>query len=142
MITETPRALVVEDDRTTREVLGTYLAMLGYHVNYAGNVAQAVALVQGEAFDVLLVKAQLPDREGWDLLSDLRAQTFLPATLISMSAHASAHEQRRSKAAGCTTHLVKPFLVMDVERALRGADARPGLALPMRASEEMQYAAW
>ena len=98
-----------------------FMEMIGYRVVLAVDAASALARAAEEGFDVLLTDIQMPDRDGWELLRELGVQNQLPSLCISMSCHTTGRERERSKMAGCQAHLIKPFKVEELERALRQA---------------------
>ncbi|MFC7045408.1 response regulator [Halobacteriaceae archaeon GCM10025711] len=68
--TATPSVLVVEDDPGLVDLYARWLA--DYDVRTATTGADALALVEAESFDVVLLDRQLPDRSGRSVLADIR----------------------------------------------------------------------
>ena len=66
------RVLVVEDDQATRDALVHLLAGLGYRAIPAANVADGLALLDGQAFAIL--DLNLPDGLGTQILQRIRAE--------------------------------------------------------------------
>jgi DNA-binding response OmpR family regulator len=78
------RILIAEDDIPFREVIGRNLSVRGYEVREAATAAGALAEIEREAPDVLLLDINLPDLSGWDMLRSLRTRgSELPTVIIS-----------------------------------------------------------
>lgn len=111
------RLLLVEDHESTREVLSRILRRSGHQVHGAGTGAEALELLKSAGpVDVVISDLALPDRNGLELLRDLRAvQPEVPA--IALSGYGMDEDVKRAKHAGFTAHLVKP-VPFDQLRAL------------------------
>src|SRR5215471_16383879 len=66
--------LIIDDEAEIRESLRTLLELEGYDVDAAGSGEEGLARLGERAFDLVLLDLALPDRNGLDLLADLRAQ--------------------------------------------------------------------
>jgi DNA-binding response OmpR family regulator len=120
------RMLVVEDDRTTCDLLRAIFAHLGWQVAVASTVAEALSLLDPPP-DLLILDLTLPDGDGTDILRHVRT-AHLPTRVAVTTGHdpglLSAVADLRPDAL-----LQKPIEVADVCRAY---DARmgPGDAVP------------
>lgn len=76
MESETPvRVLIVEDERVSREALGTLLSRCGYRVELAESAEHALALLKRRLRpDVVLLDVDLPGMNGLELLALLRTR--------------------------------------------------------------------
>ena len=103
------RLLLVEDHDSTREVLARILRRAGHRVHDAGTGTQALDLLQTAGpFDAVISDLGLPDRNGFDLLREIRVtHPDLPA--IALSGYGMDEDVKRAKDAGFTAHLVKPI---------------------------------
>jgi PAS domain S-box-containing protein len=113
--------LVIDDDPTMCDALGTVLRAHGHTVASAGLGAQGLAVARSQRFDVAIVDIRLPDMSGLELLAGLRAVAPAPEVVL-VTGHGSlttALEAMRRDAFG---YLLKPFepdlLLATVERAL------------------------
>src|SRR5437588_7293603 len=66
--------LVVDDESEIREGLELLLASEGYGVSSAGTGASGLAKLEERPFDLLLLDVSLPDRNGLDLLREIRTR--------------------------------------------------------------------
>jgi DNA-binding response OmpR family regulator len=118
--------LVVEDERTLREIVRRNLEARHYRVRAATTAAEALAAIRAERPAVLLLDINLPDGSGWDVLRELHTQgQHVPTIVVSAVRCSRARlEEFRPEA-----YLPKPFplgaLLGAVER-LTGAAVPPG----------------
>ena len=123
------RILLVEDEHT----LGTWLAKVlergGIIVEWVDNARMALAAARAGAHDVIVLDLGLPDRDGQDLLRELRDRDTRTPTLVLTARH-SVDEKVRAFHAGADDFLAKPFELAELEarlhallRRARGAEA-------------------
>ena len=79
------RILVVEDDRTTRHLLGKVLSGAGYDVQLAEDGVAGLEALRGQTFDLMLLDVWMPRMSGLDVLATMRAQGFGPPTVVMTS---------------------------------------------------------
>ncbi len=79
------RILVVEDDRTTRHLLGQVLTGAGYEVQLAEDGVAGLEVLQAGTFDLLLLDVWMPRMNGLDVLAKMRAEHFGPPTVVMTS---------------------------------------------------------
>lgn len=79
------RILVVEDDRTTRHLLGQVLTGAGYEVQLAEDGVAGIEALQAGTFDLLLLDVWMPRMNGLDVLAKMRAEHFGPPTVVMTS---------------------------------------------------------
>lgn len=78
------RLLVVDDEERLRQTFARALTGRGYIVTEAASHADAMRVLGGGTFDLLLLDINLPDATGWDVLRDLRtAGRSLPTIVFS-----------------------------------------------------------
>jgi two-component system, NtrC family, nitrogen regulation response regulator NtrX len=68
--------LVVDDEANIRESLEGILREEGYTVTSTGSGQEALVLLHDASYDVLLLDIFLPDRDGLDVLNDLRSRDY------------------------------------------------------------------
>jgi len=108
-------ALVIDDSRATRLMLGRALRALGFEVEERGDAAEALALLQGQAegggvqVDLALVDRNMP---GMDGLSFARAVRAAPALrelcLLMVSSETNPVRVMEAIEAGFDEYLMKP----------------------------------
>ncbi|HEX3471136.1 MAG TPA: sigma-54 dependent transcriptional regulator [Silvibacterium sp.] len=106
------RILVVDDETEIRELLEEILSEEGYGVSSTASGAEAVLLLRDTPYDVLLLDIWLPDRDGLDVLSDLRSlETEDKPEVIVISGHATIETAVKATKLGAFDFLEKPLLL-------------------------------
>jgi CheY-like chemotaxis protein len=114
--------LVVEDQADIQMTLRLSLEVDGYDVAVASNGPEALRAIERSIPDVVLLDITLPEMSGWDLLTTLRAEKrFASLPIIVLSALPPDHVSQRARELGATGYLIKPFDVVLLAEAVRGA---------------------
>jgi two-component system CheB/CheR fusion protein len=108
---------LVENHEDTLNALRLYLELQGHTVQSARDMKSALEIAPTAQFDVLISDIGLPDGNGWELLRQLSAHG--PIKAIAMSGFGMNADRTKSKAAGFRAHLIKPFLIEELETALQ-----------------------
>lgn len=109
------RLLVVEDQRDLRELLATAFSLEGYAVSTAASGEEALALVQREVPDLIVLDLALPGMGGIETLRRIREGGRAPRVVI-VTAHGTPAQMREAMALGVREFIGKPF---DLDRLLR-----------------------
>jgi CheY-like chemotaxis protein/HPt (histidine-containing phosphotransfer) domain-containing protein len=119
--------LLVEDNEVNRLVANGLLAGLGYtRIATAVNGREAVQACEREAFDLVLMDCQMPEMDGFEATTELRARG-LKVPIVALTAHATTGDRERCLAAGMNDYLAKPVEPKVLARKLRQwLDAGPG----------------
>lgn len=105
----TGRILVVDDTAQNRDLLRRQLVRHGHEVITAASAAEALELSEREDFDLALVDILMPDINGIELLSRLKAQTaWRRIPVIMVSGLDDIHAVTRCIEAGAEDYLEKP----------------------------------
>jgi two-component system, NtrC family, response regulator PilR len=103
-----PRILVVDDERSMRELLAIVLKREGYEVLLAENGKMAIGLLEKESVDLLISDIKMPDLSGVDVLRE--AKRIDPDILgIMITAFASTDTAVEAMRLGACDYLSKPF---------------------------------
>jgi two-component system, NtrC family, nitrogen regulation response regulator NtrX len=121
------RILIVDDEAGIRSTLSGILEDEGYGVAAVGTAAEATARLGAEAFDAVLLDLWLPDRDGMELLSELREQP-----VIVISGHASVDTAVKATRLGAYDFLEKPLSLSRVVVTVQNALERGRLARELR----------
>ena len=107
------RVLVVDDEKLIRWSMTQALEGAGYVVEQAENATQALAAVEREAPDLVLLDFKLPDRSGTEIMPDLlRLSPSLPVIMIT--AHASIPGAVQALKEGVLDYIGKPFEINEL----------------------------
>jgi len=121
--------LIIDDEVEIRESLQTLLELEGYEVETAATGEEGLARLGEHPFDLVLLDLALPDRNGIELLPEIRALDFQIA-IIMITAYGTVEDAVRAMQTGAANFLQKPW---DNEKLL--ADVRVAVAR-RRAEEE------
>ncbi len=126
------RILAVEDDPDIARLLSLELGRLGYTLRTVGTAAQALIELRGNPPDLMLLDLGLPDRDGADLLREMRAGGgALP--VICLTARDKPVERVGGLRAGADDYIVKPFDISEldarIQAVLRRSDRSAGNSL-------------
>jgi len=121
--------LIIDDEVEIRESLQTLLELEGYEVEAAATGEEGLARLGEHPFDLVLLDLALPDRNGIELLPEIRALDFQIA-IIMITAYGTVEDAVRAMQTGAANFLQKPW---DNEKLL--ADVRVAVAR-RRAEEE------
>jgi DNA-binding NtrC family response regulator len=100
--------LVVDDESEIREGLELLLASEGYGVSSAGTGASGLAKLEEHPFDLLLLDVSLPDRNGLDLLREIRRRDP-QLSVVLITAYGSIDTARAAFKSGAMDYITKPW---------------------------------
>jgi PAS domain S-box-containing protein len=105
------RALVVDDDLDSRQLLKRLLEDCHAEVTMAGNVQEALGALDHGHFEVIVSDIGMPHRDGYDFIRELRGRPAnqgggTPA--IALTAFARSEDRTRAMLAGFDLHIAKP----------------------------------
>jgi two-component system response regulator PilR (NtrC family) len=126
--------LVVDDERSLREVLTICLGRAGHEVVAAENAAQALATLERRSVDLVITDLKMPGPlDGLGLLDEVKRR-HPELQVIVVTAYATAETAVRAMKRGAYDYVIKPFkvdeIVVVVDRALeRQALVRDNAAL-------------
>ena len=125
------RVLLVEDNVINQKVARALLERAGHHVTVAAQGADAVARIDVETFDIVLMDIQMPVMDGIEATRLIRGRSDAKARLpiVAMTANAMEGAREEYLAAGMDEYVSKPIearrLLEVVERLTGAASAEP-----------------
>lgn len=120
---EQQKVLVVDDESGMRHMLRLVLEGAGYQVMEAACGSEALCLLQGGSFDIILSDIRMPELDGLGLLRQIR-QLGIEGTVIMMSAYGSIDTAIECLKQGAYDYISKPFKPDEVILTLRKAEER------------------
>ena len=112
------RVLVVEDDRMIAKGLHTALRQDGYAVDGVRDGRSASEALRGSKFDLVLLDLGLPERDGLEVLRDLRRRGDATPVII-VTARDDIETRIEGLDAGADDYIVKPFDLDEVAARMR-----------------------
>ena len=102
--------LYVEDNPENRLLIRRILEAEGYTVAEAENAAQALAFVQKQTPNLILMDINMPDVDGYTLTAQLKTYPHLVnVPIIALTANVMRGDRERTLAAGCDGYIQKPI---------------------------------
>lgn len=121
------RILVVEDERKAAAYLKSGLAEHGFVVDVADNGDDGLHLALAESYELVILDVQLPGRDGWSILAQLR-NSGRETPVLFLTARDAVADRVKGLELGADDYLVKPFafseLLARVRSILRRGSAR------------------
>ena len=118
------KILIVEDSPDNMKLFRTILGLKGHAVTgLPGGEGLLGAILEGTP-DLVLMDIQLPGKDGFALLQEIRSSPSAGTRVIALTAHAMTGDRERALAAGFDGYITKPIDIRNfpeqIQRALRG----------------------
>jgi two-component system, cell cycle response regulator DivK len=119
-----PKVLVVEDSPDNMKLFRTLLSLKGHEVTSLPGGEGLLDMLERTAPDLVLMDIQLPGKDGFALLRQIRDSAFAKLRVVALTAHAMTGDRERALAAGFDGYITKPIDIRNfptqVARALKG----------------------
>lgn len=126
------KILLVEDERPLAAAVTRLLSDAGWQITWEGDGARGCQAAMLEDFDLVILDVMLPGKNGWDILSDLRAKRRTMPILM-LTALEETEDKVKGLELGADDYLPKPFevteLVARVKALLRRDKLNKGMVI-------------
>jgi two-component system, OmpR family, response regulator len=127
---QTPHIMVVDDEASTRDMVGDYLRMHGFRPTLCDGGASLRAAFAKEEPDLIVLDLNMPEEDGLSIVRDLKARSMVP--VIMLTATASAIDRVVGLELGADDYIAKPCelreLVARIRSVLRRVQGPPAAA--------------
>lgn len=130
-----PVVAVVEDEEDMLRLLGSLLLRHGFEVKLFSNASDFLSYLRKEEPDALVLDLMLPDADGFELCSLLRAERGYRMPILMLTARGEEQDRVRGLEIGADDYLPKPFSGKELIARLRALLRR---AKPEKASGELR----
>ena len=120
------KILLVDEHVSMRRIIRHMLKQAGStHVDEAGDSTEALARMRETRYDLAIVDAGIKPMSGYDLLTEIRADTALKdLPVLMISPDADLDNVIKAKRAGVDGFIVKPFNLKTLETTIRGISGK------------------
>lgn len=122
------RVLLIEDEPNILEAIRYILSRDGWRVDAHSDGKSALEAVHRHAPDLVILDVMLPNRSGFDILQDLRAdEETRDLPVLMLTARGMAEDRALAERYGVSRFMTKPFSnaeVLECVRELAGSPAR------------------
>ena len=101
--------LIVEDSPDNMKLFRTLLTLHGHDVVGLGGGEGLIRHILDSRPDLVLMDIQLPERDGFSLLQDIRREVPVALPVVALTAHAMAGDRERAIGAGFDGYITKPI---------------------------------
>jgi PAS domain S-box-containing protein len=127
------RVLVAEDNMVNQTLARRLLEKRGYVVSVAGDGRAAIAALENEYFDIVLMDVQMPGMDGFEATIAIRQREQLSGThipIVAMTAHAFKGDQERCLAIGMDAYISKPIRQQELYATIENVLGQNGMIEP------------
>lgn len=123
------RVLIVEDNPDNMKLFRALLILKGHDVTALQSGDGMLETFDRTRPELVLMDIQLPGKDGFALLGEIRASPWSGVRVVALTAHAMSGDREKARAAGFDDYITKPIDIASfpgqVERALAGKPVEP-----------------
>jgi two-component system cell cycle response regulator DivK len=116
------RILIVEDNPDNLKLFKAVLTMKGHQISVLPSGEGLLPAIEQGQPELVLMDIQLPGRDGYELIKDIRKSKWHALGVIALTAHARSQDEERARDAGFDGYITKPIDIAtfpeQVEQAL------------------------
>ncbi len=119
------RILIVEDNPDNMKLFRAILTMKGHEVTALPSGEGLLDAMAASRPDLVLMDIQLPGRDGFELLSEIRASPLGAVRVVALTAHAMSGDREKARDSGFDEYITKPIDIMTFPDLVARALAKP-----------------
>ena len=108
--------LIVDDDQTTRAIIGIAVEELGHHPTYAHDGDECVEMVKSQTYDIIFMDLAMPSKNGLIAIQEILEE--FPSTKIIAMSGVDPDMLERAAEYGALLTMQKPFKPKQVQDAV------------------------
>lgn len=121
------RILIVEDESSLLKLETILLSVKGFEVTGVCTGSMALEKIEADEYDLILLDIMLPDIDGFEICSTLRANPRTAAIpIIMLTGRKTQEDHDRGVSCGADTYIVKPFksamVISEINRLLQNSE--------------------
>ncbi len=106
---ERPHALIVDDERVNRKILGSILKRLNCTFDEAVNGEEAFRNAVAQPYDIIFMDCEMPVLDGWAATQKIKAHRGDSTFVVAVTAYTSEKDRRRCREARMNDFVAKPI---------------------------------
>lgn len=118
--------LLIDDDLELGEMLISYLSGEGFSLDIAGTGNSGLGMAEKQAYELVILDVMLPDTSGFNVLSQLRAESSVP--VIMLTGRGEEIDRVVGLEMGADDYVSKPFQLRELLARIRAVLRRYGVA--------------
>lgn len=118
-----PQVLIVDDEPGVRRLLGRWIAGWGYRVREAAGASEALAAMEAEPADIMVIDVGMPEHDGLWLAEQVHTR-WPPVPIIMGTGIDESVIVRTSRKVGAVAYVTKPFDPILLRQAIDHAAGR------------------
>ncbi|MCI4626365.1 MAG: response regulator [Candidatus Magnetoovum sp. WYHC-5] len=127
------KIMIVDDDNTTRKILGLYLKGNGYGTVFAENGLDAIEKLASNEVNMIITDLNMPFMDGLELVRTLKTDPMMSALPILMiTTDEDEVEKEEILSAGADGYLVKPVTAESVVKCIESIMSKAGHNKPSK----------
>jgi DNA-binding response OmpR family regulator len=131
--------LLVEDDDAIAQALQLHLEEAGFRLHRESDGGLAMAAIDRQRFDLVLLDLMLPGADGWEVCRHLRAR-HADVPVIMLTARSAEAHRILGLELGADDYVAKPFSMLELVARVRALFRRiEQLRAPAAVSHELQF---
>jgi two-component system cell cycle response regulator DivK len=119
-----PKILIVEDSADNMKLFRALLIQRGHDVTGLSGGEGLLSTIDRVLPDLVLMDIQLPGKDGYALLDEIRGSSHRHLRVVALTAHSMSGDLERAQAAGFDGYITKPIDIREfprvVDRVLKG----------------------
>ncbi len=121
------RILIIEDEKSLREVLRMLLEEEGYEITAASNGLEGIDYLRNDIFDLVVTDIKMPKADGFEVLRN--ARELSPATIVIMiTAFGTTEATIEAMKLGAYDYIHKPFKIDEIRLIIEKAFEKKNLS--------------
>jgi two-component system cell cycle response regulator DivK len=118
-----PKILIVEDSPDNMKLFRTLLTLRGHEVVGLSGGDGMLETIAREQPALVLMDIQLPGKDGFALLSEIRGSPYAGLGVLALTAHAMQGDRERALKAGFDGYITKPIDIRSFPEQVQRADS-------------------
>jgi len=121
------RILIVEDEKSLKEVLRILLEEEGYEITAASNGLEGMDYIQNDIFDLVVTDIKMPKADGFEVLK--KVKEISPSTIVIMiTAFGTTESTIEAMKLGAYDYIHKPFKIDEIRHVIQKAFEKKNLS--------------